>query len=205
MLHALGEQRLKLHAEAENLINQEQVFYDYIKNKCGYKDRHVRMLMQEEVMRAFAGLCVSESLLDDRREGSVMFRNENAVYVIETGGVYTKFKNEIEKSLPKQIKGVIAYKGKVTGKVVRHLSWSGTKHIDPGSILVTGMTNPQMIPLIRNAGAIVTDEGGLTCHAAIIAREMKIPCIVGTQIATQILRDGDQIVVDAHQGIVEKI
>ena len=57
----------------------------------------------------------------------------------------------------------------------------------------------------EKAGAIVTDEGGLTSHAAIVSRELKIPCIVGTKIATKILKDGDIVEVDAENGIVRKI
>jgi pyruvate,water dikinase len=67
------------------------------------------------------------------------------------------------------------------------------------------MTNPQMMPLIKDAGAIVTDEGGLTCHAAIISREMKIPCVVGTKVATRVLKDGDLVEVDAEKGVVKII
>jgi pyruvate,water dikinase len=64
------------------------------------------------------------------------------------------------------------------------------------------MTRPQFISAMKLASAIVTDEGGLTSHAAIIARELKIPCIVGTKVATQVLHDGDLVEVDANKGIV---
>ena len=67
------------------------------------------------------------------------------------------------------------------------------------------MTNPQMIPFIKKAVAIITDEGGITCHAAIISREMKKPCITGTKNATQLLDTGDLIEVDANKGIVKII
>ena len=64
------------------------------------------------------------------------------------------------------------------------------------------MTQPNMVPLMRRAAAMVTDEGGLTSHAAIMAREFKIPCIVGTEIATKILGDGDMVEVNATKGTV---
>jgi len=67
------------------------------------------------------------------------------------------------------------------------------------------MTNPNMMPLIRKAKAIITDEGGITCHAAIISRELNIPCIIGTKIATKVLKDGDRVEVDADKGIVRKL
>ncbi len=72
-------------------------------------------------------------------------------------------------------------------------------------VLVTSMTTPDFVPMLRNALAIVTDEGGLTCHAAIISRELKIPCIIGTKMATRVLKSGDVVEVDAYQGIVRKI
>jgi pyruvate,water dikinase len=70
-------------------------------------------------------------------------------------------------------------------------------------ILVTSMTHPKDIMLLKKASAIVTDEGGILCHAAIVAREMKKPCIIGTKIATQVLKDGDMVEVDAERGAVK--
>lgn len=55
---------------------------------------------------------------------------------------------------------------------------------------------------MERAATIITDEGGITCHAAIISRELKIPCIIGTKIATQVLKDGDRVEVDANKGII---
>ncbi len=74
-----------------------------------------------------------------------------------------------------------------------------------GDIIVSPMTQPDFIPAMQKAAAFVTDEGGVVCHAAVIAREMKKPCIVGTKIATQIFKDGDLVEVDADSGIVRKI
>ena len=71
-----------------------------------------------------------------------------------------------------------------------------------GDILVCPMTNPDYIPAVHLAGAIVTDEGGILCHAAIISREFQIPCIIGTKVATQVLHDGDLVEVDADHGVV---
>jgi pyruvate,water dikinase len=77
--------------------------------------------------------------------------------------------------------------------------------IRSGDILVCPMTTPDYVPSMKRARAIITDEGGITCHAAIIARELKIPCVVGTKIATQVLRDGDKVEVDAGKGIIRII
>jgi pyruvate,water dikinase len=70
-------------------------------------------------------------------------------------------------------------------------------------VLVTSMTTPDFIVAMKKAGAIVTDEGGLSCHAAIVSRELKIPCVIGTKIATKVFKDGDRVEVDANKGIVK--
>lgn len=79
------------------------------------------------------------------------------------------------------------------------------KLMKKGDILISGSTGPEMIIACRKAGAIITDEGGLLSHAAIVSRELNIPCIVGTKIATTVLRNGDMVEVDANKGIVRKI
>ena len=64
---------------------------------------------------------------------------------------------------------------------------------------------PEYVPLMKKAAAIVTDEGGITCHAAIVSRELNKPCIIGVKIATKVLKDGDLIEVDAEKGVVKVI
>lgn len=105
-----------------------------------------------------------------------------------------------------KIKGQIAMRGKIIG-VVKIISpfnklEDELKKVQKGDILVTGMTRPQMIPAMHLASAFVTDEGGVTCHAAIVAREMGKPCIIATRTATKILKDGDLVEVDADNGYV---
>lgn len=74
-----------------------------------------------------------------------------------------------------------------------------------GEILVVSMTTPDFISAMEKAAAIITDEGGITCHAAIISRELGIPCIIGTKIATKVLKDGDYVEVNANTGIITKL
>ena len=71
-----------------------------------------------------------------------------------------------------------------------------------GDILIADMTRPEYIPLIKKSSAIVTDAGGMLCHAAISAREFQIPCVVGTQVATTSIQNGDTIQVDAEKGLI---
>ena len=100
------------------------------------------------------------------------------------------------------ISGFIACPGKVVGRAVVVLDPSQAPPMKVGDILVTMMTRPEFLPLMHIASAFVTDEGGITSHAAIVAREMKKPCIIGTKIATKLIKTGQIIEVDAEKGIV---
>ena len=71
-----------------------------------------------------------------------------------------------------------------------------------GNILVTDMTNPDFVPFMKIASAIVTDKGGITSHAAIVSRELSIPCVVGTENATQIMKTGQEYTVDSRNGVI---
>ncbi len=108
-----------------------------------------------------------------------------------------------------ELKGNVACRGVVEGRVqvinfddLRLIRETAERAREP-FVLVAGMTNPNMTPLFKKALAIITDEGGMTCHAAIISRELNIPCIVGTRSATQLLKDNDLVHVDAEKGLVK--
>ncbi len=104
-----------------------------------------------------------------------------------------------------EIKGTGVSLGMVTGKVMVLKSFRDLNKMKKGNILVATMTRPEHIIALRKAKAIVTDEGGITCHAAIVSREFNIPCIIGTKIATKVLKDGDLVEVDANKGVVKII
>jgi pyruvate,water dikinase len=100
------------------------------------------------------------------------------------------------------VKGLAASPGFATNKVIVVMSAKEIGRVKSGDILVTTMTTPDFVPAMRKASAIVTDEGGMTAHAAIVSRELGIPCIVGTGDATKRLEEGDTVTVDATRGIV---
>ncbi len=102
-----------------------------------------------------------------------------------------------------ELRGTIAYMGKVTGTAKLVFTKADMEKVKEGDVLVSSMTKPELVPAMKRAGAIVTDEGGVTCHAAIVSRELKKPCVIGTKIATQVLKDGDMVEVDAERGIVK--
>ena len=111
-------------------------------------------------------------------------------------------KNPIKK---KHVKGSPAFdRGKIVGRV-RIVFNPMLEKIKIGDVLVTSMTTPVFIPLMKNAVAIVTDMGSLLSHAAIVARELRKPCVVGTGVATKIFKNGDMVEVNTKNGVVRKI
>ena len=122
---------------------------------------------------------------------------DSNILILSIEGVYGKIGDDLT--------GKIACEGKVTGRVRVIVRLDEIDAFKKGEVLVTTNSNPAFMPAIRKAAAIITDEGGLSCHAAIISRELGIPCIIGTKIATQVLKDGDIVEVDAEKGIVRKI
>jgi pyruvate,water dikinase len=100
------------------------------------------------------------------------------------------------------VRGLGAAPGVASGAVRVIADLATADGLVEGEVLVTHMTAPDWVPLMRKAAAIVTDSGGMTCHAAIVSRELGIPCVVGTAEATKVLRDGELVTVDAGEGVV---
>jgi pyruvate,water dikinase len=109
---------------------------------------------------------------------------------------------------PKGTLGVVLLEGQgaspgvASGRVVIVRDVKDTSSVKDGDILVTRMTNPDMVPAMRRVSAIVTDEGGMTCHAAIVSRELGTPAVVGSKKATTLLKDGQIITVDGEKGLI---
>ncbi|WP_459200963.1 phosphoenolpyruvate synthase [Methanococcus sp. CF] len=112
----------------------------------------------------------------------------------------SKSSNEIEGKI--LLKGIGASPGIESGKVKIISEIEEIGKILDGDILVTKMTTPDMVPAMKKAAAIITDDGGLTCHAAIISRELGTPCVVGTKGATKNLKNDECVTVDGEKGIV---
>lgn len=104
-----------------------------------------------------------------------------------------------------EIKGMVVSRGTARGKVRILLTPKDIDKLEEGEVLVAPMTSPDYTIAMRKASAIITDEGGMTCHAAIVSRELGKPCIVATRIATKALKDGDLVEVDAENGIIKKL
>lgn len=103
------------------------------------------------------------------------------------------------------VRGTPACSGQADGRARIIFHRGEFQKFKSGDILVTTMTHPEFMTLMKQASAIVTDEGGMTCHAAIISRELGVPCVIGTKVATKVFKDGDRIEVDATKGVVRKL
>ena len=103
-----------------------------------------------------------------------------------------------------RVSGLGASPGRATGRVRVLRGASEGDRLETGEILVAPMTSPDWVPTLRRAAAIITNSGGMTCHAAIVSRELRKPCVVGTRTATKVLRDGEEVTVDGAAGTVRE-
>lgn len=147
---------------------------------------------------------IHEIIKNRKKEGFTIKQIGDSIKVFT--GVKKEDNHEKAIASTSEISGSIACKGIAKGKVkIITNPESQGKLFNEGDVLVTHMTMPDFVPLMRKACAIITDEGGVLCHAAIIAREFNKPCIIGTKTATQILKNGDLVEVNANNGIIKII
>ncbi len=159
-----------------------------------------------------------ENLIETRQKNGYVFaclRNERCRGAFDNKKLISEIELYFTKNLKfnknvKQLKGMPAYmsENKIIGDVVviKDRKELSENKIDlHNKILVAIQTTPHFIPYLKKIKAIITDEGGITCHAAIVSREMKIPCIVGTKEATSFLKTGDAVELDTKKGIIKKV
>ena len=180
-----------------------------IGRRAGLKLNQVRMLLPKEVARTLTSGKVDRQAIAARLKGVAYGRTNGKPWLL-TGQKLKQFlarQVQPEESVKQvsEIKGTVAFSGRATGLVRIVNEPSDMAKMKNRDILVSASTNPNLMPAIGKAAAIVTDEGGLTCHAAIVSRELGLPCVVGTKIATKVFKDGDKVEVDAEHGVVRKI
>jgi pyruvate,water dikinase len=157
-----------------------------------------------------------DALLKDKIDRDELTkRTESCVYYVEKGNdeVFTGQKAEEFKKLvaQKEVEDVDEFSGqtgcigKAAGEVKIVIRPADMQKMNDGDILVSIATDPDIVPAMKKAAAFVTEQGGVTSHAAIVAREMGKPCVIGTKIATRVLKDGDYVEVDATKGVVKII
>ena len=197
---------LNVRKETQEMVPATDViFRKSIQRAYPSLHRYVDVVRLQEIFR---NEIPTKEILNDRQQG----------YYYADGRMFaTSSRKKIEKmynlciedvrasSDVRSIAGKCAYKGKVTGRVRRIYGLKQISDFKVGEILVAASTVPDFLPAMQKVAAIISDEGGLICHAAIVARELKKPCVIGTHIAMNTLKDGDIVEVNADQGIVRKL
>lgn len=194
----------------EKVYKQTEQFIDMLARKIGRRvglpSKLILCLLPNEFEGLLAGRSVPKKAdLQRRYAGSALLFTPKGVKVV-TGRDVRAIESSLAGSRQKgEVRGTPAFPGVVRGVVRIVFDPHATVRFRPGDVLMTPMTRPEFLPLMKAAGAVVTDAGGLLSHAAITAREMKKPTVVGTGSATKMFRNGDRVEVDATKGIVRKL
>jgi len=197
-------------------MRANQIIYPILRlipNKTGVRFEDLMWYLESEVISLLdCGKTVSVGIIAKRKSGwlwrvksgkvSYFFGKEAQDQLDRL--VLSKLKLETKES--GEISGSPASRGVVFGEVlIAKSAQEANKNIKNGQILVTSMTTVDFLPSMHKAAAIVTDDGGITCYAAIVSRELRIPCVVGTRVATRLLKNGDKVKVDGNVGLIKKL
>ncbi|MFH1257665.1 MAG: PEP-utilizing enzyme [Candidatus Micrarchaeota archaeon] len=167
--------------------------------------KQVRFMLPNEIKEALKNRPTNPSLYNERFKFSVAISKDDSTEVYVGKEAQRIMREDVleEKIIEsKELRGQCACPGFAKGTVKLILSPKDMHKMNQGDILVAPATNPDIVPAMKKAAAIITNTGGLTCHAAIVSRELGIPCIVGTKIATDVLKDGMMVELNATKGIV---
>lgn len=185
-------------------------FFKELATRMGIAPQDVGYLQESEISAFLDGrLKIAKRLISERKKDFVLYLDTHKKLVCLQGGEIPKaleaFGLLTEQENAREIVGNVASRGIAEGKVAIVWGVKDLGKVRKGDILIAVATHPDYVPAMRKAAAIVTDEGGLTSHAAIVSREFGIPCVVGTGNATSLLKDSDMIKVDAEKGVVRKL
>lgn len=189
---------------AKQLAKSETIYRSRLGKILGLSGKQALFLLPDEVE-----IFLKRGRLPDdwkKRERNVIIIKNGKIMVYWNQQADKIFQNEYLKFMDNKpmdfVKGKAAFKGYAKGKAFIAFSEEDYKKMPKNSILICSMTRYVVVPYLKKAKAIVTDQGGITSHAAIMARELKVPTIIGTGNATDIFKDGDLVEVDADKGMV---
>ncbi len=140
-----------------------------------------------------------------RKEGYAFAFSSGKIEIFVGKDMEDYIKENVNLGVKGELKGLGVSKSVSKGRVKIVLHSADLSKIKDGDVLVTPMTRPEYVLMMKRCSGIVTDEGGMLCHAAIVSRELGIPCVVGTKHATEILHDGDLVEVDADHGVIRRL
>jgi phosphoenolpyruvate synthase/pyruvate phosphate dikinase len=214
-LKNLGYLKIEARKVLNKFIFKEGVYNNillYFSNKYLSNKDDANYLYIDELTNLFSGVKINYKTIEQRKKCYAATKYNGRIFKFDYNsslGLSNSFTVIENKNI---LKGAVANKGIAKGQVIIAPMLTDIKKVNQlkskmrkGYILVAQSTTPELTPLIKKAAAIVTDQGGMLSHAAVISRELRIPCIVGTCIATRILKNGDLVEVDANKGIVHKL
>jgi len=183
---------------------------DEVSKRIGISVNDLGFMLKDEIISALKGEPKPDrSKIEERRKGFVICMKGDRMVCASGKDIPAAIKylgiEQEKEGISGEIKGITANSGKIQGIVKIVKGANDIKKVGEGEILVAATTHPDYIVAMERAAAFVTDEGGLTSHAAIVAREMDKPCIIGTKIGTKALKDGDRVEVDADKGTVRRL
>ncbi|MDP3986422.1 MAG: PEP-utilizing enzyme [Candidatus Veblenbacteria bacterium] len=178
-----------------------------IGNRLGLSLMEARFMLPAEVKRALATGRLNKVAIRKRTKICAMIveTGQEKVHTGEAARKLAKLVEDVKHGEVAELKGQTGCVGKARGTVKIIIRPSDMSKMRPGDVLVSIATDPDIVSAMKKAAAIVTEQGGVTSHAAIVARELNIPCVIGTKIATKVFKDGDVVEVDATNGIVKKL
>ncbi len=201
-------------------LRKDSMFYSYSVMESFFRElgkrfyislKQARYFHPLEIKKLLLGKKIDTSELNERYKFSLYYSNgkfETDKFIEGKEGKKVFEEMEIiqeDISNVKSLQGDCASPGRVRGNVAIINVPEDMKKMEDGKVLVSIATTPDLVPAIKKSSSIVTDIGGITCHAAIVSRELGIPCVIGTKFATKILRDGDLVDVDASHGKINII
>jgi len=199
---------VRRHAQLFCLYSMHTSLLPEIAKRLGRTRYQVQFMLYGEVKDGLTeGKVLSKKYLQNRFKECVLFTQKDfeAIYTGNDLKKLTKNLGRIFDKNQKELIGQTAQPGYAKGIVKVIMRAKDIHKMNKGDILVSIATDPDIVPAMKIAGAIVTEQGGITSHAAIVSRELGIPCVIGTKIATKIFKDGDMVEVDASKGIVKKL
>jgi phosphohistidine swiveling domain-containing protein len=170
-------------------------------------EKQVRFMRVNEMEKMLLHNKYNEQELLDRTKYCVYYAERDGEKIFvgdEAKNIMKDIEKEVDTNIS-ELKGESGCVGYAKGRVKIIIRAEEMSKMEEGDILVSIATDPDIVPAMKKAAGIVTEQGGVTSHAAIVSRELGIPCVIGTKIAARVLKDGDLVEVDANKGIVRKI
>ena len=211
LMHASGYLRDMREEVRDRMTMLQRPLYEAIAKHTGLDLHNIMFLSNPEIKGLLDGSREAAALqeLSQKRSKKYCFTvKPNAFEIVDDDAqIDVKMRGILAESGATEVRGQVAMQQNelVTGPVRIVLSNNELHKVQKGDILVASMTKPDFVPAMKRAAAFVTEEGGITCHAAIVARELGIPCIVGTKTATKVFKDGDIVEVNAVKGTVKLV